>query len=336
MKKILQLTAILLIVAQQAQARSYSKGAGSSTVYPFITAAAESFARVSDYSAPIIEATGTGGGFKLFCSGIGAKYTDFSNASRQIKASEIELCKKAGITNIIEVQIGFDGIVLADKLINSEIKLSLNDIFLALARDIPQNGQLVTNNYKYWSDIRSDLPKREIIIYGPPPTSGTRDAFVELVMQKTCENFSEYKTAYPDKKTRKKYCSLFREDGVFIEAGENDNIIVNKLVLNDAALGIFGYSFLEQNSDKVKGLSINNVYPSFDNIAAQSYPVARSLFIYVKQAHLKLIPSLKPFITELISEDSLGEDGYLTFKGLIPLREEQRTAMQQQVSAQLN
>ncbi|MBT4921731.1 MAG: phosphate ABC transporter substrate-binding protein [Rickettsiales bacterium] len=308
---------------------------GSSTVYPFLTVVAENFASDTKYNAPIIESTGTGGGMKLFCSGIGSKTPDFTNASRQIKKSEIALCNKNGVVDIAEIKIGYDGIILANSKEAKQYSLTRDQVFLALARDLPINGKLIANPHKQWSDIDSRLPNTDIQVYGPPPTSGTRDAFVELVLEKSCENLAEFKTAYPDKKLRKHQCSLIREDGAFMEAGENDNLIIQKLLSNNEALGIFGYSYLEQNIGKVQGSIINGQDPTFDNIASGRYPVARSLFVYIKEQHYQINPALKSFVRILVSDNTLGEDGYLTYKGLIPLSEDELEELQERVLVNL-
>lgn len=240
---------------------------GSSTVYPFAATIAETFGRDSEFKTPVVEATGTGGGFKLFCSGIGYNYPDFSNASRAIQKSEIEKCAENGIKNIIEIKIGYDGIVLANSSVGRNYSLTKEQIFLALAAKVPDRKslELIDNPYKKWSDIDKNLPAINIAIYGPPTTSGTRDAFVELVMEEACQKFAAFKAAYPDKKILTKKCYIIRSDGHFIEAGENDNLIVQKLRNDADALGIFGFSFLEENHHVIKAAKINNVEPNFDS-----------------------------------------------------------------------
>jgi len=300
--------------------RNHIQMVGSSTVYPFAAVIAETFGRDTKFKTPIVESTGTGGGFKLFCSGIGNNHPDFSNASRKIKNSEVEKCAQNGIKNVGEIKIGYDGIVLANSIKGGKYSFSKEQIFLALADLVPdKNGKLVANFYKKWSDIDKKLPKIEIRVYGPPPTSGTRDAFVELVMESACKDLAEFKKAFPDKKIRKKKCHLIRSDGHFIEAGENDNLIVQKLRNDKDALGIFGFSFLEENSSLVQPAVINKVKPTFENIVDGSYPVSRPLFIYFKRQHLDLIPGMKEFLKEIISKNTVGNDGYLMQKGLIPL-----------------
>ncbi len=333
-KTILSLTAIAaLALPLQARAGENIQIVGSSTVYPFVTVAAEEFGNATNYATPIVESTGTGGGFKLFCAGLGNAHPDISNASRAIKKSEEELCAKNGVKGITEIKIGFDGIVLANSKKSNRYELSKEQIFMALAKKIPAGGKMVDNPNQKWSDIDSSLPNVKIEVYGPPTTSGTRDAFVELVMEPSCKNLPEFKAAYPDKKSRKKACHLLREDGRYIEAGENDNLIVQKLQSNPQALGIFGFSFLDQNTDTVHGSLIAGKEPTFENISDGSYGISRSLYVYVKNAHIGKTPGLREFATELIGDEAAGEFGYLTEKGLIPLPAEELEAIQGRVSA---
>lgn len=309
---------------------------GSSTVYPFVTAAADEFSARTGQAAPIVESTGTGGGFKLFCSGVGKGTPDMSNASRAIKSSEVELCAKNGVKDVTEIMIGYDGIVLANSMKAPQYQLTLEQLFLALARQVPgKDGKLAANPYQKWNEIDPSLPDKKIEVYGPPPTSGTRDAFVELVMDVACEKMEAFKAAYADGDARKKACQLLREDGAFIEAGENDNLIVQKLVSNPDALGIFGYSFLEQNMSLVHGSVIDGKEPSFENIADGSYPIARPLFVYAKDAHLRLTAGLADFMRELVSEEATGKGGYLADKGLIPLPEDKLKTVRDKVLAKL-
>lgn len=314
---------MLASIALVAEARDQIRAVGSSTVYPFTTTVAEEFGKTSSFKTPVVESTGTGGGFKLFCSGADEASPDISNASRTIKATEIELCKTNGVQDIIEVKIGYDGIVLANSIKAPHYKLSKQQVFQALARQVPVDGKLVNNPYKKWSDIDKSLPNEAIEVYGPPPTSGTRDAFVELVMLEGCKAFPEFATTYKDEEGLKNACSLLREDGKFIEAGENDNLIVQKLTTNPHALGIFGYSFLEQNGETVQGSHIDGMQPTYENIASGSYSISRPLYVYVKKAHIGVIPGIKEFIQEYTSEKAMGEEGYLSTKGLIPLPKEE-------------
>lgn len=301
--------------------RKHVQIVGSSTVYPFAAVIAETFGRDTDFKTPVVEATGTGGGFKLFCSGIGYNFPDFSNASRKIEKSEIEKCASNKIFGIVEIKIGYDGIVLANAIGGLQYSLSKEQIFLALAAKVPSldGKNLIENPYKKWSDIDKTLPNIEIAIYGPPTTSGTRDAFAELVMEDVCKNYPAFKNNFPDKKTLAKKCHIIRSDGHFIEAGENDNLIVQKLKNDINALGIFGFSFLEENHHAIKSANINKVAPSFDSIVSGKYEVSRPLFIYLKKEHLNLIAGMREFAYEIASKNTIGHDGYLMQKGLIPL-----------------
>lgn len=300
---------------------------GSSTVYPFSTVVAERFGKTTKFSTPKIESTGTGGGMKLFCNGVGIDHPDITNASRRIKKSEFEMCRKNGVTDIIEVQVGYDGIVMANAKGAKQFDLGLRDIFLALAREVPDpkgTETLVTNPYKTWNEVNPELPKAKIEVLGPPPTSGTRDAFNELAIEGGCKTFPWLKAMKDtDKNTYKKVCRTIREDGAYIEAGENDNLIVQKLVANSNALGVFGFSFLDQNLDKVQGSKIGVYEPTFENISSGDYPVSRPLYFYVKKAHIGRVPGIKEFLDEFTSKRAMGEEGYLVDRGLIPLSEEE-------------
>jgi phosphate transport system substrate-binding protein len=304
-----------------ASAREQIRIVGSSTVFPFVAAAAEQFGRGGKFRTPIVEATGTGGGIKVFCSGVGDDYPDMVNASRHIKDSEIELCAKNGIADITELKLGYDGIVLANARSSTSYALTRRILFLALAREVPQNGAMVANFYKRWNEIDPALPDAAIEIYGPPPSSGTRDAFTELVMAEGCKLVPEIKKLVGDEKKLKQQCLAMREDGVFVEAGEDDNLIVQKLINNPNALGVFGYSFLESNMALVKANSVDGVMPDYDAIESGRYHVARSLFVYVKNAHAQKVGGLREFAVELSSDAATGEDGYLAMKGLLPLSE---------------
>ena len=335
MKKTLySLTALIaLALPSQALAGKNIQIVGSSTVYPFVTVAAEEFGNNTDFNTPIVESTGTGGGLKLFCGGVGETHPDLANASRGIKKSEEELCAKNGVKDITEIKLGYDGIVLANSKKADRYSLSKEHVFLALAKQIPADGKLIDNPHKNWSDIDASLPNVKIEVYGPPTTSGTRDAFSELVMEKACKDLPEFKAAFPDKKVRKKTCHLVREDGHYIEAGENDNLIVQKLQSNPQALGIFGFSFLDQSGDIVQGSLINDTEPTFDNIASGDYGISRSLYVYLKNAHIGITAGLREFATELVSDEAAGEFGYLSEKGLIPLPANDLETMQGSVSA---
>ncbi len=307
--------------------RDYVYVVGSSTVYPFATVVAERFGRGSEFKTPKIESTGSGGGLKLFCDGVGVDYPDVANSSRAIKSSEVESCEKNGVTEIIEVKIGYDGIVIANALNSSKVDLSRRDIFLALAKEVPgeKDGELVANPYITWADVNPDLPAVRIEVLGPPPTSGTRDAFVELAMEGGCKTVPWIKELKSSDSSRyKTICHTIREDGAFVEAGENDNLIVQKLQANPDAFGIFGFSFLDQNKEKVKGAMVDGVIPTFDAIADGDYPVSRPLFFYAKKAHVDVIPGLRGYLREFTSERAWGEEGYLSDRGLIPMPDEER------------
>ncbi len=322
---------LALSVSAFAQAgRDYVYVVGSSTVYPFATVVAERFGRSSEFKTPKIESTGSGGGLKLFCDGVGVDYPDVANSSRAIKASEVETCAANGVTEIIEVKIGYDGIVFANAVGADTMTLSRADIFLALAKEVPgeAKGELIENPYKTWADVNPDLPAVKIEVLGPPPTSGTRDAFVELAMEGGCKAtpwIAELKNS--DKNRYKAICHTIREDGVFVEAGENDNLIVQKLQANPDAFGIFGFSFLDQNMEKVKGSLVDGIAPTFDAIADGGYPVSRPLFFYAKKAHVDVIPGLRGYLREFTSERAWGEEGYLSDRGLIPMPDEERRAV---------
>ncbi|MBF0218972.1 MAG: PstS family phosphate ABC transporter substrate-binding protein [Gammaproteobacteria bacterium] len=325
---LLALTMAVASSSVMAASRDYITIVGSSTVYPFTTVVAETFGKQSKFKTPKIESTGTGGGVKLFCAGVGVEHPDITNASRRIKASEVEKCAENGVKEIIEVKIGYDGIVIANSKSAPVYNFTLKDIYLALAKDVPDPqaaGKLIPNPYKTWKDVNPAYPAVAIEVMGPPPTSGTRDAFVELAMEEGCKKIDFIKAMEKsDGKAFKAACHTMREDGAFIEAGENDNLIVQKLVTNPNALGIFGYSFLEQNSDKVKGSLVNGVAPEFEAIANGNYPVSRALFFYVKKAHVGTIPGIDDFLQEFTSEKAWGDEGYLSDKGLIPMPKDER------------
>jgi phosphate transport system substrate-binding protein len=320
---LLFLTAVL---AAPAGARDRIRIVGSSTVYPFATVVAEEFGRHSQFKTPIIESTGSGGGIKLFCAGVGDATPDIANASRRIKASEVEQCAAAGVIDITEVKIGYDGIVIANAKGSKRYDLTLRDVFLALAREVPTpSGKSVPNPYKTWKDVDPRLPAVEIEVLGPPPTSGTRDAFVELAMDAGCKTFPELAALEKsDKEAFQRACQSIREDGAWIDAGENDNLIVQKLVANQDALGVFGYSFLEENEDKIQGSAVGGSEPSFENIASGAYPLSRPLFFYVKSAHVTKVPGMREYLAEFTSEKAIGDSGYVTDKGLIPAPKAER------------
>ncbi len=332
--------AVFFMPVTQAQARDQIHIVGSSTVYPFATTVAEEFGKTTQHPSPIVESTGTGGGLKLFCGGVGESFPDIANASRPIKDSERKLSFDNGVKDITEIKIGFDGIVLANDRKAPLFDLTKDQIFAALAKQIVWDGKLIDNPNKSWNDIDPALPAVKIEVYGPPTTSGTRDAFVELVMEKACVDQEAFKAVWPDEDSRKKNCHLIREDGAYIEAGENDNLIVQKLKSNPDALGIFGYSFLEENTDSVQGSKIAGIAPAFEAIADGSYPISRALFMYVKDAHVPVIKGLAAFVQEAVSDKAASDEGYLTAKGLIPLPADELKEMQKRAetlaTAQIN
>ena len=317
-----------------AHARDQIQIVGSSTVFPFSTKVAEEFGRSTNFKTPVVESTGSGGGMKLFCSGVGMEHPDITNASRRIKGKEFKKCTENGIT-ITEVKVGYDGIVLGNAKSGPEFFLTTKDIFLALAKEIPDGkGGLIANPNKTWADVNKNLPATKIEVLGPPPTSGTRDAFVELAMEKGAKKFPELKALKKsNKKAFKVVAHSIREDGAFIEAGENDNLIVQKLVANPNAVGMFGFSFLDQNADKIKGAIVEGNMPSFDRIANGDYPISRSLFFYVKKEHVGKVPGIKEYVAAFTNEDAWGPDGYLVDKGLIPLPDADRASMAKQAKS---
>jgi phosphate transport system substrate-binding protein len=337
------------LTAGQAIARDYINIVGSSTVYPFATVVAEKYGK-SGHKTPKIESTGSGGGMKLFCSGIGPEHPDITNASRRMKKSEQEKCAKNGITDVIEVKVGYDGIAIANSKKAPKFSLSRKDIFMALAKQIPgPDGKLMDNPNKTWKDVNSSLPATKIEVLGPPPTSGTRDAFAELAMEGGAKKFADLKTLRGSKdekeikslmsklgipmsvynkkgkKVFKAVAHAIREDGAYIEAGENDNLIVQKLEANPSALGVFGFSFLDQNADKVQGSKIDGIDITFESIADGSYPVSRPLYFYVKKAHVGTIPGIEGYLAEFTSDKAWGDEGYLADKGMIPMPKAERS-----------
>lgn len=324
--------AACLLASTLLSARDYISIVGSSTVYPFTTVVAERFGRATGMSTPKVESTGTGGGMRLFCGGVGAEYVDAANASRPIKQSEIDYCKANGVSEIVELKIGYDGIVFANSKTGPAFSLRLRDIFLALGKEVPDSeGVLIPNPYTRWNQIDPALPDLPIEVLGPPPTSGTRDALVEMAMEGGAKTFASL--ANLDEQAFQQISHALREDGAFVEAGENDNLIVQKLRANPDALGIFGFSFLDQNPDQVQGSLIEGVEPKFEKIASGDYQVSRALYLYVKAAHVGVIPGMDEFLGEFTSDRAWGEEGYLSDKGLIPLAEDEREIYADSVQA---
>lgn len=360
------IAAASFVAGGAAEARDQIKIVGSSTVFPFATAVAENFGKTTKFKTPVVESTGSGGGMKLFCKGVGLNTPDITNASRRIKKGEFDNCTKAGI-KITEVKVGFDGIVLANSKKSDRMQLTKKQIFLALAAKVPDPAspdtiKLIPNPYKNWSDIDPSLPNTKIEVLGPPPTSGTRDAFSELALEggaKTIGWLKALRKAKADdetynktikalglnkeslmkkgklisgKKVFTKLAHAIREDGAYVEAGENDNLIIQKLEANPKAVGVFGFSFLDQNADKVQGAIVDGAEPTFGNIASGKYGVSRSLFFYVKQAHIGKVPGIQEFVAAFTNENAWGDEGYLVDKGLIPLPKADRDAISKAAS----
>ena len=313
-----------------AQSRDQIRIVGSSTVFPYTQAVAEQFAGMTGGPAPVVESTGTGGGMQIFCGGVGPTHADITGASRAIKASEFESCQANGVSSITEALIGYDGLSIAHSIDGPDLDLSNAQLFAALASEVEVDGEVVANPHQKWSDIDPALPDAEIRVFGPPPTSGTRDAFVELVMEEGCQEYQAI--AALEEARMDEVCARMRQDGPFIEAGENDNLIVQRLQSDPTAYGIFGYSSLYENSDTLKAVSIDGIAPNEETIAAGEYAVSRPLFVYIKNAHRGVIPGLDDFVTEYVSEQAFGPGGYLTERGLIPLSDERREEIRTAVS----
>ena len=328
LKKLFFLSLLNFVFIYSVTSRDQINIVGSSTVYPFSTVVAENFGNKTGIKVPKIESTGSGGGMKLFCKGLGTGHPDITNASRRIKKNEFNQCKENGI-DVVEIKVGYDGIVIANSKKAKLLNLTKRQIFLALAKQVPEGnkegGSLVDNPNKKWSDIDPNLPNKKIEVLGPPPTSGTRDAFNELAIEGGCKTFPKLKAIKKqDKKKYKAICRAVREDGAFIEAGENDNLIVQKLVENESAFGVFGFSFLIENEDKIQGSTVDGIAPTMETIADKSYGVSRPLYFYVKLAHVDVIPGIREFLAEYTSDDSWGPGGYLEERGMIPMPENER------------
>ncbi|MGF1659542.1 MAG: substrate-binding domain-containing protein [Rubrimonas sp.] len=321
--------ASIALTAGAALARDQIRIVGSSTVFPYTQAVAEEFANTTGNPAPVVESTGTGGGMKIFCGGIGEGHPDITGASRAMKKSEFDDCVKNGVTEVTEVLIGFDGLSIAQAITAGDLDLTKAQIYMALGAMVPVNGEWAANPYKNWNEIDPSLPSRPILVYGPPPTSGTRDAFVELAMWVGCEELDYVKSGGFDGDWVEENCSRMRQDGPFVEAGENDNLIVQRLVADPTAVGIFGYSFLYENQDTLKAAAVDGVLPSIDAIGDGSYQISRPLYFYTKNAHRGVIPGFAEFVELYVSEESMGPGGFLSERGLVPLNDTRRAAVQQ-------
>jgi len=324
---------IMVAGAAQAQTRDQIRIVGSSTVFPYSQAASEEYANVTGNPAPVIESTGTGGGMQIFCEGVGPNTADITGASRAMTESEWALCQENGVTEVTEAQIGSDGLSIAQSVDGESFNLTFAQIFQALAAEVAVDGEIVENPYTRWSEIDSSLPDAEIVAFGPPPTSGTRDAFVELAMHSGCNEFEVIAALEDSDEDRwEEICSRMRQDGPFVEAGENDNLIVQRLQQDPNAVGIFGYSFLYENQDTLKAVSVEGVEPTFDSIADGSYQVSRPLFFYIKNAHRGVIPGLTEFVELYVSEDVMGPGGLLSERGMVPLPDAAREETRQEVA----
>lgn len=324
----------LFAFADAALARDQIRIVGSSTVYPFTTAVAEQFGKTGGGKTPVVESTGTGGGMKIFCEGVGEDKPDVTNASRRMKKGEFETCQKNGVKDIVEINVGFDGLTIAQSKAGPSMKLSLAQVFLALAQQVPdKDGKLVDNPYKNWSDIDKSLPAIKIVILGPPTTSGTRDSLHELFMEKGAEQIPALAALKKsDRKAFDKLWKSIRKDGAYVEAGENDNVIVQKLEADKNAFGVFGFSFLEENLAKLKGVTLDGGEPNFDNIASGKYKGARRMYVYIKKAHVGVVPGLDKFAAEYVSDKAMGKDGYLARKGLVTLPKAEFDAVKKSVN----
>jgi phosphate transport system substrate-binding protein len=315
---------------------------GSSTISPLMAAVSEEFSRVaslkgSPIKTPIVESSGSRAGINFFCLGVGLQYPDFVNASRPMESGEIMNCKRNGIKNILEIKLGYDGIVFADFAKSSSLNLTKEQIFAAVAKHVvdKKTGEIIKNPYNTWNQIDSALPNDEIVIYGPPSSSGTRDVFVEMLMEKVCLEQKEFVAAYKDQDVLRDVCSQIRNDGRFIESGENDNLIINNLKNNHNAIGIVGFNFLVANSNVIKAVAIDGVVPNKKTISLGKYPLSRPLFVYFKKEHLNLIPQNREFIKEIINSQTIGNNGYLVHSGLVPMSIEELQKMQKEVLSKI-
>lgn len=338
-KKFLGISVVALAMAAMAgsaAARDQIRIVGSSTVYPFTTAVAEQLGKAGGIKTPVVESTGTGGGMKMFCEGVGENFPDATNASRRMKIGEFESCQKNGVKDVIEMMIGYDGLTFAHSKKSQPLKLTRAQMFLALAKNVPgPDGKLIPNPYKTWNQIDASLPNRAIEVLGPPPTSGTRDSLHELFMEPGAEQIPVMKALKAsDRKAFDAAWKTIREDGAYVEAGENDNVIVQKLESTPGAFGVFGYSFLEENVAKIQGVTIDGVMPDGDTISSLKYGPSREMFVYVKKAHIGIVPGLDKFAVEYVSDKAAADGGYLEKKGLVPVPKEKLAISKANVTAQ--
>ncbi|KAF5059177.1 Protein SphX [anaerobic digester metagenome] len=323
LKKTVFALALLVVGSGMAHARDQVKISGSSTVFPFSSYVAEELGATTKFPAPVVESTGSGGGHKLFGAGMGPNTPDIANSSRRMKDSEFEAAAKNGVVDITEAKIGFDGIAVAQNRDNEPMSITLEELAMAVAADVPVDGKIVPNPYKMWNEINPSLPARKIVFYGPPTSSGTRDAFEEMVVEKVCGKIEGYEKGY----------KKIRQDSAYVPAGENDNLIVQKLSKDKDAFGIFGYSFLEENADTIQAAAIGGVTPDAETVASGKYPISRSLYFYIKNAHYDAIPGLKEYVELFMSEKMIGKDGLLKSIGLIPLPDDARAKVREDVLA---
>lgn len=315
-----------------ADMRNQIRVVGSSTVFPYTQAVAEQYAAATGGPSPIVKSTGTGGGIRIFCSGIGLDTPDIVGASRPMKELEYRLCQTNGVTSITEALIGKDGLSLAQSLDGPDIALTNTQLFQALAAEVPVDGAMVANPYARWNEIDAALPDMPIRVFGPPPTSGSRDSFVETVMDKGCAHFAPI-AAMPDSQ-RRVVCSRMRQDGPYVEAGENDNLIVQRLRTDPEAIGIFGYSFLFENQDTLRGIPVDGLAPTLETIANNQYELSRPLYLYIKNAHRPVVLGMEAFLSEYVSEDAFGPEGYLAARGLVFLPEDERASVRASVETE--
>lgn len=324
--------AALAAAAQPAMAREGIRIVGSTTVLPFSAVVIEQFVRNTGAPSPVLEGTGSGGGFKLFCEGIGADHPDMSGATRPMKEVEYQTCLDNGVDDISVIELGYDGIVLANSIEAEQMSVSFRDLYLALAREVPVDGEIVANPYERWSEVNPELPDVPIMVIGPPPTSSARDFLAETVMEAGCDTFpavAALRESDPDRHSL--VCRALREDGGFVEAGENDNVIMQRLVATPEAFGIFGYIYLDENRNLVAGNAIEGVEPTYDDIVSGDYPLKRTLRLYIKNRHREAIPGMDALLVEYVSESTIGPDGYLVDHGLIVLPDDRRAAMRERV-----